>query len=255
MRMVATADVVAHLDELLDPGAFADVAVNGLQVPGRKTVSRVVTGVSATRELVERAVELEAQLVLVHHGLFWTFDAPGLTPLVVERLRPLLRHDVNLVAHHLPLDAHPEHGNNALLAEALGADGHDAYVDAGGRALGRVARWGGGGIPVEDLVQRVGRATGRQPLWLEGGPERVRRAGVVSGAAPDDAVHAAGLGLDAFVTGEPRERTQAEAREAGITVLAAGHHATETFGVRRLGELLEARFGLEHRFVDVPNPV
>lgn len=253
--MARTRDVVTFLDELLHPAGFDDVAVNGLQVPGRAEVSRVVTGVSATRELVQRAVELEAGLVLVHHGLFWTFDRPGLTPLVVERLRPLLRYDVNLVGQHLPLDAHAEHGNNALLAEALGCDDHEPFADAWGHAVGRIARWDGDGIALEELVQRVARVTKRQPLLLDGGPERVRRAAIASGAAADEAAHAAALGLDALVTGEPRERTTAEAREARISVLAAGHHATETLGVQRLGELLAERFDLEHHWVDVPNPV
>lgn len=253
--MARTRDVVAFLDELLDTAAFDDVAVNGLQVPGRRAVARVVTGVSATRELVERAVALQADLVLVHHGLFWTFDGPGLTPLVLERLRPLLRHDVNLVAYHLPLDAHGEHGNNALLAEALGAGDHAPFADSRGQPVGRVASWDGDGIALEELVQRVARVTRRQPLLLDGGPERVRRAAIASGAAADETVHAAALGLDALVTGEPRERTTAEAREAGISVLAAGHHATETLGVQRLGELLAERFGLEHHWVDIPNPV
>ncbi len=252
--MASSAEIVTFLDHLLEPERFRDVALNGLQVPGADRVERVATGVSATRELLERAVAADAQLVLVHHGLFWTFDEPGLTPITRERLRVLLAGDVGLLAHHLPLDAHPEHGNNALLADALGATRHEPYALADGTPVGRVAHWEGG-IGLDALVARVAQACGRGPLVLGGGPDVVNRAAIVSGAAADEAARAAALGLDLLLTGEPRERTQAEAREAGITVLAAGHHDTETRGVRRLGDLLADRFGLEHVWIDVPNPV
>src|SRR3954449_5950203 len=122
-------DLIAALDDLLEPAAFQDLGPNGLQVPGAAEVTRVVTGVSARRELSERAVELGAQLVLVHHGLFWNFPPTGLTPLLAERLRPLFKHDISLAAYHLPLDAHPTHGNNALLAEALGCARHEPFGD------------------------------------------------------------------------------------------------------------------------------
>src|SRR3954452_24319051 len=130
-------DLLAALDELLQPAAFRDLGPNGLQVPGAREVTRVVTGVSARRELCERAVELGAQLVLVHHGLFWDFQPTGLTPLLAERLRPLFKHDVSLAAYHLPLDAHPTHGNNALLAEALGCARHEPFGDYKGTPIGR----------------------------------------------------------------------------------------------------------------------
>ena len=252
--MASSAAIVSFLDELLQPGEFRDVSVNGLQIPGREEVFRVATGVSATRELLERAVTADAQLVLVHHGLFWTFDDAGLDAITRERVRILLAADVGLLAHHLPLDAHPEHGNNALLAEALGADGHDVYAMADGTPVGRVARFDGG-VALDELVTRVAATTGREPLRLGAGPDVVHRAAIVSGAAADEAPRAAAMGLDLLLTGEPRERTQAEARESGITVLAAGHHDTETLGVRRLGDLLADRFGLEHVWIDVPNPV
>jgi dinuclear metal center YbgI/SA1388 family protein len=249
------AAIDSYLAELLDTASFDDVSVNGLQVPGRREVRRVVTGVSATRDLLEQAVQREADLVLVHHGLFWTFDrgAPG--RITLERLRLLLANDIGLIAQHLPLDAHPVHGNNALLCDALGVDEHEPYRMADGTLVGRIAHFSGEGIAVDALTAQVHEVLGQAPLRLDGGPQRVRRAAVVSGAAADDAGHAAGLGCDLLLTGEPRERTQAEAREHGITVLAAGHHATETRGVQRLGELLERELGIEHVWVDVPNPV
>jgi dinuclear metal center YbgI/SA1388 family protein len=247
--------LIAALDELLQPAAFQDLGPNGLQVPGAREVSRVVTGVSAQRELSERAVELDAQLVLVHHGLFWSFQPPGLTPLLAERLRPLFKHDVNLAAYHLPLDAHPTHGNNALLAQALGCERHEPFGAYKGTPIGRAGTFAADGITRDELHTRVREATQREPLMLGAGPERIRTIGIVSGSAADTLHEAAAAGLDAFLTGEPREHITSDARELGLHFVAAGHYATETFGVRALGDLLAERFGIEHRFVEIPNPV
>jgi dinuclear metal center YbgI/SA1388 family protein len=247
--------LIAALDELLQPAVFRDHGPNGLQVPGAQTVTRVVTGVSARRELHERAAELGAQLVLVHHGLFWDFQPIGLTPLLAERLRPLFKHDINLAAYHLPLDAHPELGNNALLAAALGCEAQRPFGDYKGTPIGRAGTFAGDGISPDDLRARVHEATGREPLMLGAGPERIRTIGIVSGAAADTLHAAAAEGLDAFLTGEPREHITAEAEELGLHFVAAGHYATETFGVRALGDLLAERFGIEHTFVDLQNPV
>ena len=247
--------LIDYLDELLETSNYEDRCPNGLQVPGAEDVRRVVTGVTAQRALVDRAVELDAQLVLVHHGLFWDFLPTGLGPALAERLRPLFKYDVSLAGYHIPLDAHAEHGNNALLAEGLGLTGHEPFGDYRGRAIGRAGTFPGDGIDAAELTVRVRKLTGRQPLVFDGGPERVRSIGIVSGAAADVLPEAIASGLDAFLTGEPREHVMADALEAGIHFVAAGHYATETFGVRRLGELLETRFGVEHVFVDLPNPV
>jgi dinuclear metal center YbgI/SA1388 family protein len=247
--------IVSALDELLQPGTFEDLGPNGLQVPGGAEARRVVTGVSAQRELIERAIELDAQLVLVHHGLFWDFHPTGLTPVLAGRLRPLFRHDIALAAYHIPLDAHPEVGNNAILATALGCERHEPFGAFRGRQIGRAGTFAGEGIAAEDLFARVREVTGREPTVQGRGPSRVRRIGVVSGSAAHSMQEAVQLGLDAFLTGEPREHVMAEAREAGIHFIAAGHYATETFGVRALGDWLADRFGIEHVFVDIPNPV
>jgi dinuclear metal center YbgI/SA1388 family protein len=242
-------ELIRALDELLAPGEFDDICPNGLQVPGRGEIGRVVTGVTAQRALIDRAVDERAQLVLVHHGLFWSFAPLGLTPRLAERLRPLFRNDIALAAYHLPLDAHPEVGNNALLAEALGAHRHKAF---GG--IGRGATFAEP-LPAAELFARVAGATGREPLVFDAGPPAVRRLAIVSGAAASLLDQAVGEGYDAFLTGEPKENVMADAREAGIHFIAAGHYATETFGVRRLGEWLAARFAVEHIWVDLPNPV
>lgn len=253
--MVKVSDIIARRAALLQPSEFGDLGPNGLQVPGAPAVDFVVTGVSATRELIERAVAAGAGLVLVHHGLFWDFDPPGLTRVQAERLRPLFKHDVNLAAYHIPLDAHPEHGNNALLAEALGCDSHTGFGSFKGRDIGRAGTFGGDGISVDELDARVREATGRDPLVFSGGPDRIKTLGIVSGSAASSLPEAVERGLDAFLTGEPREHVMGEAHEAGIHFIAAGHYATETFGVRRLGEILARETGVRHEFVDLPNPV
>ena len=252
--MAQITDIIETLDDLLSPGAFDDLGPNGLQVPGTNEVTRVITAVSARRELSERAVELGAQLVLVHHGLFWKFHPPGLTPLLAERLRPLFKHDINLAAYHLPLDAHPELGNNAILARELGCDEREPFGIYKGRAIGCKGRFK---VPISpgELHARVARATGREPLLLGGRTEPIASIGIVSGSAADTLHEAAAEGLDAFLTGEPREHITAEAAEHRVHFVAAGHHATETFGVRALGELLADRFAVEHVFFDQQNPV
>jgi dinuclear metal center YbgI/SA1388 family protein len=248
--MSALETIIAATDELLDRSAFRDFCPNGLQVAGGPEVERVVTGVSATRPLIERAVELDARLVLVHHGLFWDGQPTGLSPVVAERLRLLFRHDISLAAYHLPLDAHPALGNNAILAERLGCERHEAFGD-----VGRAGAFPGDGITAEELVERVRALTGREPTVFAGGPERVRRIGIVSGGAASSLPAALEAGLDAFLTGEPREHVMADALEGGIHFIAAGHYATETFGIRALGDWVADRFGVEHHWVDLPNPV
>jgi dinuclear metal center YbgI/SA1388 family protein len=253
--MTRITSILGALDDLLTPTEFDDLGPNGLQVPGPEEVSRIVTGVSAQRNLIERAVEARAQLVLVHHGLFWDFLPTGLTPVLAERLRPLFKHDVALAGYHLPLDAHPELGNNAILADRLGCERHEPFRKFRGRHIGRAGTFAGDGIEATRLFERVHEITGREPTVFDGGPQRVRRIGIVSGSAADALPEAIALGFDAFLTGEPREHVMADAREAGIHFIAAGHYATETFGIRALGDWLARRFELEHVWIDIPNPV
>ena len=253
--MTRLTSIISALDELLDAQSFRDLGPNGLQVPGPADVTRVVTGVSAQRALIDRAVQEGAQLVLVHHGLFWDFHPTGLSPVLAERLRPLFKHDVALAGYHLPLDAHPEVGNNAILADRLGCERHEPFGTFRDQKIGRAGTFPGDGVPAAELFSRVREVTGRVPTVFDGGPERIRRIGIVSGSAADALSEATALGLDAFLTGEPREHVMADAREAGIHFIAAGHYATETFGVRALGDWLAHRFGIEHIWVDIPNPV
>jgi len=215
----------------------------------------VASGVSAHRELFERAASAGAGLVLVHHGLFWDRAPRHLSPTLAARLRVLLERHMNLAAYHLPLDAHPDIGNNALIAEGLGCRERVPFGLHHGVPIGVRARFPDGGVPPEELFARVEALTGRRPLVFDSGPERVRSIGIVSGGGASSLGEAIEEGLDAFLTGEPAEPAREEAREAGIHFVAAGHYATETFGIRRLGDVVAERFDLEHRFIDVPNPV
>lgn len=242
-------DIVAFADELLAVEAFPEYGRPGLQVLGADEVTKVVCGVSSSRELFERADAAGAQLVLVHHGLFWRNE-----PLVVDRrlkgrLEALFAGDLTLLAYHLALDAHPELGNNALLADRLGARREREFA-----AIGAGARYDEP-VTIEELATRLRDATGREPLVFSGGPERIRRVAIVTGGGGTRLIEAAHEGYDALVTGEPEEPALHAARELGIHFLAGGHYATETFGVKALASRLADEFGLEWEFLDLPNPV
>ena len=240
--------IVTYANTLLEIERFPEFAPQGLQVIGADDVSRIACGVSCSRELFEQAAGLGAELVLVHHGLFWRNE-----PLVVDtrlrgRLEALFRADASLVAYHLALDAHPTLGNNAQLAARIGATPETAFATVG---LGCTIE----PLPVDALVERVEKAVGRPAVLMRGGERDVRRLAVSTGAAGHDLVRAAHEGYDALLTGEPEEPSAATARELGVHLVAAGHHATETFGVQALAAHLAERFGLDWSFVDVPNPV
>jgi dinuclear metal center YbgI/SA1388 family protein len=253
--MAARDEIIAFCDELLDAGAFDDYGPNGLQVPGAAEVSKVASGVSANLELLQGATEWGAELVLAHHGLLWGSELEALSVPMAARLRALLCADASLAAYHLPLDAHPEIGNNALLRDALGLEPDERpFGYAKGLAVGLIGR-AAEPIDIGELTRRLTDAVGREPLVFDSGPERISSVGIVTGSG-GFALHEAGpLGVDALVTGEPSEPVMGEAREYGVHFLAGGHYATEVFGVRALGELIGERFGVEHRFIDVPNPI
>jgi dinuclear metal center YbgI/SA1388 family protein len=253
--LATTEALISYLDRLLRPSAFSDYAPNGLQVPGRDEIETLVTGVSASAGLFERAAAEGAGMVLVHHGLFWTGMPQHVDAALHRRLKPLFAHDIALAAYHLPLDAHLEVGNNALLAGALGAGEIEPRFEHKGMPIGVAARFPGDGIGADELFARVRAATGREPLHFAFGPDRVRTIGLVTGGGAPYLGDAIDAGLDAFLTGEPAERVMTQAREAGIHFLAAGHYATETFGVRALGDRLAEVHGIAHRFLDDPNPI
>ncbi len=252
--MTTSAELVAACDRLLSPERFKDYTLNGLQVAGRERVARVMSGVTACQALLDEAVAWEADLLLVHHGYFWKNEPVAVTGMKRRRLATLLGHDIGLLAYHLPLDAHARLGNNAALGERLGCTA-EGCADG---ELGEGLIWLGtppAPMSAASLAAHVGERLDRAPLLVEA-PDagEIRRVAWCTGGAQDMIAEAAAAGADAFISGEISERTTHLARELGIHYLAAGHHATERYGVQALGERLAAEFGVEHRFVDIDNP-
>jgi dinuclear metal center YbgI/SA1388 family protein len=242
-------EILVFADELLDVGAYPDYGPMGLQVAGTQEVTKIACGVSASRELFERAIEAGAQLVLVHHGLFWDKDTRVIGTLQRGRLETLFHGDLTLAAYHLALDAHSEIGNNVLLAKELGVEPERRFTE-----------WGYGGqlahpVPLSELAARVQEKLDRPPLVFSYGPEEVERVAVLTGGAARYVSDAAAEGYDCFVTGEADEPTKYAAKEAAIHFVAGGHYATETLGVRALAAKLADEFGVEWEFIDLPNPI
>ncbi len=254
MEAIDRDELVAYLDDLLDAGRGGDYGPNGLQVEGRREVRRLVTGVSACQELFEQAAAAHADAVLVHHGLFWSGMPYPLVGVRFRRVAALIENGLNLIAYHLPLDRHPELGNNALGARAFGLTDLVPFAEHEGLPIGFHGRFPEP-LSAEGLVERCRAVYDQEPRVFAGGPARVATLGIVSGGAQKELYAAIDAGLDAFVTGEVSEWVMNLALEAGVHFLAAGHYATERLGVRALGEHLAERFGIETRFVDVPNPV
>jgi dinuclear metal center YbgI/SA1388 family protein len=253
--MASLDEVIAFCDDLLEIDSFADYGPNGLQIPGSPEVDLVTTAVSAHLDSITKATELGSGLLIAHHGIFWDFHERALSRPMARRLKTALDNDLSVAGYHLPLDAHPEIGNNAMLARQLGFEPVPGLIgEAKGRHIGVVAR-SEEGIAPADLFSLVERELHREPLVFAEGPARIHSIGVVTGAGASDIHTACRLGLDAFLTGEPSEHVMADAREGGIHFISAGHYATETIGVRRLGDVLAERFGIEHEFIDVPNPI
>ena len=250
--MVPASEIEAWCNGLLDVARFDDYCPNGIQVEGRPEVRRLVGGVTASQALVDAAVEDQADLLLVHHGWFWKGEPAPLRGIKGRRVATLMGAGIGLLAYHLPLDAHPELGNNRRLGETLG------LLDAAATEAGGGLVWQGclpRPMALEDFAALVEKRLGRRPLSIPGHSRPVRRLAWCSGAAQGYIEEAAALGVDAFLSGEVSEQTTHLARELGIHYLAAGHHATERGGVQALGARLAERFGLEWHFIDIPNPV
>ena len=241
----------AYLDSLLDATRFRDYCPNGLQVEGRERIQRIVCGVTASQALIEAAIERRADALLVHHGWFWKTEDGRVTGFRRQRMARLLEHDINLFAYHLPLDAHPTLGNNAQLALRLGWTVTGRF---GEQDIGFV------GVPpaptsAGELARHMEQVLGRAPM-LVGSPTRdVKRIAWCSGGAQDYFEAALAAGADVFVSGEISEQTVHLARETGMAFIAAGHHATERYGVMALGVHLAEKFGIDCEFVDIDNPV
>jgi dinuclear metal center YbgI/SA1388 family protein len=247
--MAARDDIVAFANELLELASYPDYGPMGLQVVGADEVTRIACGVSASLELFRRAAGAGAQLLLVHHGLFWDGDPRVVDRAMRDRLQALFAADLSLAAYHLALDAHPGVGNNGLLCRALGIEPARRFASIGfGGPLAQPCS-------IHELATRAERELGRTPLVFASGPEIVREVAVCSGGAAKYLAEAAAQGYDAYVTGEPAEPSMMTAHETGIHLIAAGHYATETLGVQALAASVADRFGVDWEFVDLPNPV
>lgn len=250
---VALSELSAYCDQLLRPWLFQDYCPNGLQVEGAQSVERIVSGVTASRALIEAAIADNAQAILVHHGYFWKGDDPRIRGMLRERLALLLHHNISLIAYHLPLDAQPEFGNNIGLAQQLELEVTGTMEPEQERSIGLVGRLAkpmSGDQFAAHLSERLGRA----PLHVPGGKQRIETIAWCTGAAQGFIEKASRLGVDAYLTGEVSEPTVHVARETGIHFFAAGHHATERYGIQGLGERIAANFAIEHRFIDIDNP-
>ncbi|CCN36239.1 putative NGG1p interacting factor 3, NIF3 [Vibrio nigripulchritudo SO65] len=243
------------LNDKLSPQLIKDYSPNGMQVEGKPEIQRIVTGVTASQALIEKAIELNADALLVHHGYFWKGEPEPIKGMKGKRIRSLIKADINLYGYHLPLDIHPELGNNAKLAELLdieidgGLEGHPQSVSMYGKLVKPVSG--------AEFAKRIETALNRTPLHIapENSSKLIETVGWCTGGGQDFIELAAAKGLDAFISGEISERTTYSAREQDIHYFSAGHHATERYGVKALGEWLEAEHGFDVTFIDIDNPV
>jgi len=251
-RMASMDKIVGYLDKQLLVDRFKDYSPNGLQVEGKKEVNKVATGVTASLSVVSQAIESDADLLLVHHGYFWKGEDERITGMKHKRLKLLLAHDLNLLAYHLPLDAHPEYGNNAQLAKKLGIV--QSGLLSGDADLVGVGEFNKS-MPEKEVVQLLHSVLLRKPLHIGGGCSHIKKVAWCTGGAQNYFKYAIDEGVDAYISGEVSEQNFHLAKESGVHYFAAGHHATERYGVQALGDLLSDQFNLEHVFIDENNPV
>lgn len=250
---IALTTLVEEADAFLNAARISDYCPNGLQVEGRPHVRRIVSGVTASQALIEAAIEAEADVLLVHHGYFWKGENPCVTGMKQRRLKALLAHDISLLAYHLPLDLHPEVGNNVQLARQLGIVVEGPLEPDNPRTVGLVGSLAEA-MSAADFARHVQQVLGREPLLVEG-QGLIRRVGWCTGGGQGYIDQAVAAGVDLYLTGEASEQTFHSARENALSFIAAGHHATERYGVQALGDYLARRFALEHLFIDCPNPI
>ena len=250
---IALTTLQEEADRYLNSGRINDYCPNGLQVEGRPQVRRIVSGVTASQALIDAAVEAEADVLLVHHGYFWKGENPCVVGMKQRRLKTLLANDISLLVYHLPLDLHPEVGNNVQLAAQLGITVEGALEPDNPRTVGLLGSLGEA-MSARDFARRVQETLGREPLLVDSG-QMIRRVGWCTGGGQGYIDQAIAAGVDLYLTGEASEQTFHSARENGISFIAAGHHATERYGVQALGDYLARHFALEHLFIDCPNPI
>lgn len=241
------------LTELMQPFRIKDFTVNGMQVQGKDTIKRIVTGVTASQALIDRAIELNADAIIVHHGYFWKNESPAITGIKYNRIKSLIKNDINLYAYHLPLDIHPELGNNVELAKRLGITVRRGLEPWDKASVGLVGKFDVE-ISTSDLAARITEELDRVPLVIDAG-KPIKSVAWCTGGGQSYIELAISQGIDAFISGEASEQTVHLAREAGMSFFAAGHHATERYGIKALGEWLSDEKELDVTFIDIDNPV
>lgn len=241
------------LDDCLQPQRFTDYCPNGLQVEGRARVARLVSGVTACQALVDAAIVEDADAILVHHGYFWKGEDSRIQGMKKQRLQSLLRHDINLFAYHLPLDAHPELGNNARLAAVLGLRVEGGMEPDNPLSLGNTGRLDSP-MTAREFARHAEEILGRPVLHVGEPDDEISTLAWCTGAAQGFIDRARELGVDAYLSGEISEPTTHAARETGLHYFACGHHATERYGVRAVGDWLADEYGIEHIHIDIDNP-
>jgi len=242
------------LDQFLEIHQFKDYCPNGLQVEGKAEIKKIITGVTACQALIDIASEENADAILVHHGFFWKGENQEIVSMKYNRIKALIENGINLYAYHLPLDVHPELGNNAQLAKLLEIIDRRPLEPWDKRSVGRVGKFEQVVSP-EQLSSRIESVLSRKPLHIDGGKKEIKSVAWCTGGGQDYITIAAEQGIDAFISGEISERTVHIAREMGIHYYAAGHHATERYGVQALGEWIKGELALDVEFVDIDNPV
>lgn len=247
-------ELLEKLDTLLDPSSFSDAAHNGMQIEGKPNIQRVICGVSANDTLIQKAVDAGADAIFVHHGFLWKPGVMKISGFIRKRLAKLLRHDINVFAYHLPLDAHAIYGNNAGLFKALELQNSAPFGDYRGQLIGCSGKWGAE-KSVDEVVELISDKIGAPNFVFGGGKKSIQKIAICSGGAADLFEQAVDQDFDLYLTGEASEWTRGMAEELGVSFIAAGHHATERFGARAIAGYLADELGLDAQFVDVPNPV
>ncbi len=254
MGLIKTLELTKYCHRLLQVNNFKDYCPNGLQIEGRPEISKIVSGVTASQAMIEKAIDEKADALLVHHGFFWRSEPDVITGVKRKRIATLLQHDINLFAYHLPLDAHIKLGNNVQLAEKLGFD-FEGVASSGPAKNMLFYGTTPNSIGADALGDLLEEKLQHKPLVLKGHDRDIKKVAWCTGAAQHYIVEAAEMGADAFISGEVSESSMHLAQELGIDYFAAGHHATERYGVQALGSHLVEEFDIEHKFIDIPNPV
>lgn len=250
--MIDQKELKTYLNQLLNVDMITDYCPNGLQVEGKKDIHTIVTGVSASRELIEAAILKKADAILVHHGYFWKGENQVITGIKYQRIQSLIKHDMNLFAYHLPLDVHPKLGNNVQLAKLLDLSVSSEFDTGTTPNYGIICE---NQTTLIELTKLITDKLKRVPLIVGKMNQEVQKIAICTGGAQDFIEHAYAAGADVYISGEISERTTLIARELGMTYIAAGHHATERYGIQALGQHLAHHFALTHHFIDIDNPV